>query len=302
MNIRFAAYDLNARSQRVAYGSVNLPPAQHFSMRRRPAHMPWWLAMVGGIGIGFSSASFWSDAMVGQALRPEVTIERVLTLNSLPAAAPVAIGQKPTANRESNADAIDMPQLTTKDAVSLPQPSPRQTLMRAQSAARVGDFAAAIVGYNKVLANDPENREALNGKAFALQQSGAPTEAAIIWARLYQSDPNDQTALANLAAVVSDTTGAPSRARPANAAASGPGADDIRALQEDWEQAQARNRHDPISHLQIAMIADRHGDAATALAFYRQVLADPIAAETLLPMPWTAIQARAAYLKQQIGR
>lgn len=326
MSILFAALDQAARSHRAAHGTADTTFPPVFSQRRRNAHMPWWLALVGGIGIGLSSLNFMAppapqNNLPARIIAPSHTNEQAATQ---PAPVSHASQDQETVVPVSQVTpAIQPDPVDTSDQISYNAPglsirterSPpplQQILSRAQAAARAGDFSAAIVGYNTVLERVPENREALSGKAFALQQSGATTDAAVIWARLYQSDPNDQVALANMATAATSGTQsmpeqtAPSPATPPQASTLYAAAahtrikqGDLDGAQNDLERAWALDRNNPITRLNLAIIADRRGDAATALNLYRQVLADPVAAETLLPMSWTAIEARADYLAQR---
>lgn len=328
MNILFAAFDQAARSPRTAHGVVDTPFPPVFSMRRRPAHIPWWVALIGGIGIGFSSnMGFWHDSEVPAASPFIAIVAPPATITTLPPRAaaqlqlttidvpvhPTPVAPPPDAPVQQS----DTPADNNAPGLSIHTEHGRtpaqQTLSRAQSAARAGDFAAAIVGYNEVLAHDPTSREALTGKAFALQQSGATTEAAVIWARLYQSDPNDQTALANVAANLTAVNDAVSHDRLTQMQAMHPKSailyavtaqnrvkrGDLTGAQSDLERAWALDRDNPITRLNLAIVADRRGDSTAALKLYRQVLADPVAAETLLPMSWTAIESRANYLAQR---
>jgi Flp pilus assembly protein TadD len=329
MNILFAALDQAARAPRTAHGVVDTPFPPVFSMRRRPAHIPWWLALIGGIGIGFSSTmGFWHDSEVSAASPLIATVAQPVAIAPLPprAAAPVQLATievpvhpplvAPRADapiQQSDTPVDDKaPGLSILHTEHGSTPT-QQTLTRAQSAARAGDFAAAIVGYNEILARDPTSRDALAGKAFALQQSGSATEAAVIWARLYQSDPNDQTALANVAANLTAVNDAVSHDRLTQMQAMHPKSailyavtaqarvkrGDLTGTQSDLERAWALDRDNPITRLNLAIVADRSGDSTAALKLYRQVLADPVAAETLLPMSWTAIETRANYLAQR---
>lgn len=330
MSILFAALDQAARSHRAAHGvaDTTFPPA--FIIRRRPAHMPWWLALVGGLGIGLSSINLWTDGVSTSPPMPNnMAMEQPgPVVKHLPApVVPIRHDDTDTLIPQRHRPALAAPDIdadasTEPDNHNVPGLSIRaeqgstptqQTLTRAQSAARAGDFAAAVIGYNEVLAHDPGNRDALSGKAFALQQNGAPTEAAVIWARLYQSDPEDQTALANVAATLASVDDAVSHDQLAQLQASHPKSaalyaataqarvkqGDLNGAQGDLERAWALDRDNPITRLNLAIVADRRGDSAAALKLYRQVLADPVAAETLLPMSWTAIETRADYLAQR---
>ncbi len=290
--------------------------------------MPWWLALIGGIGIGLSSLNFLSAPVPHHSVPlnsavPSHTNEQTALSPEPAAQAPQdhktpAPAQHVTSvpltdrNDPSEPATYNAPGLTIRTEHS--PPPLQQILSRAQAAARAGDFAAAIVGYNAALEQDPENRDALSGKAFALEQSGATTDAAVIWARLYQSDPNDQAALANMAAVAAPTmnsaqeqTASLSEVPPQSATLAATAharirQGDLDGAQSDLERAWALDRDNPITRLNLAIIADRRGDTTTALNLYRQVLADPVAAETLLPMSWTAIEARADYLSQRKRR
>ena len=328
MSILFAALDQAARSHRAAHGVADTPFPPAFSVRRRQAHMPWWLALIGGIGIGLSSLSLWSDPPASYPV--PVMAERTASMPEQASSLRPALQPSPTPLRPdvarpdpaANPGDGEASEPTDYNAPGLSIRTERgttpmqQIMARAQSAARAGDFAAAIVGYDAVLAREPANREAMSGKAFALQQSGATTEAATIWARLYQNDPNDQAALANMAATLATVDTPDAQDQPARAQAAQPqsatlyaaaahariGQGDLDGAQGDLERAWALDRDNPITRLNLAIIADRRGDDAAALALYRQVLADPVAAETLLPMSWTAIEARAAYLAHRGAR
>lgn len=82
--------------------------------------------------------------------------------------------------------------------VTAPASLTNQPLDRAYAALTHGDDAAAKVGYQKVLASDPKNADALAGLAVIAQRSGDNAQAADYYLQILDADPRNAAALAGL--------------------------------------------------------------------------------------------------------
>lgn len=67
-----------------------------------------------------------------------------------------------------------------------------------------GNYSGALVSFDKVLAIEPENVEALDGKASALSEMGRNEEALLIYDRALAVNPNYISALINKGHVLSN--------------------------------------------------------------------------------------------------
>jgi tetratricopeptide (TPR) repeat protein len=68
----------------------------------------------------------------------------------------------------------------------------------------VGNYSEALVSFDKVLAREPGNIEALDGKASALNELGRSEEALLIYDKALAVDPNYISALINKGHVLSN--------------------------------------------------------------------------------------------------
>jgi len=171
----------------------------------------------------------------------------------------------------------DLPVLNGKGEVAVATTEDSYTLLaRAYDDVRQGDYEAAVANYDQVLSSDNRNHDALTGKIYALAQSGAYDEAAVVGRHLLKLYPHDDVAAANLAHILAQ------QQRNEEAIA--------------YMDRAARAVPENINHrLDLAALYDRAGHKAEALTLYRQVLAaaerDDVAA-----LPLAQIRQRAAYL------
>ena len=61
----------------------------------------------------------------------------------------------------------------------------------------IGNYTEAIVYFDKVLAAEPNNTEALHGKGLTIDNFGNHTEAVDIYDEILGIDPNNMDALAS---------------------------------------------------------------------------------------------------------
>jgi Flp pilus assembly protein TadD len=178
-----------------------------------------------------------------------------------------------------------------------------------------GEHQSALRSYQAVLNSDPDNKEALVGKAMALQQSGATAIALAQWRLLADKYPQDSTIVTSYAAALASVDAGAARGllqkllveQPTFApalsavAALDAKAGDMAAAQTGQEQAWALEKENPAHRLNLAILADKRGDKAQALELYKQAQAAYANGgwKATLPMSWSAVQARIAYLAQQ---
>lgn len=178
-----------------------------------------------------------------------------------------------------------------------------------------GEHQSALRSYQAVLNSDPDNKEALVGKAMALQQSGAAAIALAQWRLLADKYPQDNTIVTSYAAALASVDAGAARGllqkllaeQPTFApalsavAALDAKAGNMAAAQSGQEQAWALEKENPAHRLNLAILADKRGDKVQALELYKQAQAAYANGgwKATLPMSWSAVQARIAYLAQQ---
>lgn len=196
--------------------------------------------------------------------------------------------------------------------------SPGRMLADARAALEAGDDHAALLLYDRVLAQDPASRLALQGKAFGLQREGQYAGAADALRRLLRLDPKNEKVRADLAAALGAAAspqavkelesmtaahpGVPALEAALARALAGSG-DNTGALAHAQRAAGAEPAA-PLYRLDLAILHDRLGHTAEAAAAYRQVLkilrerGDDAAP---LPLSAIAIARRADYLEAQVA-
>lgn len=180
-----------------------------------------------------------------------------------------------------------------------------------------GEYQNALAAYDAILRYDPQNKEALIGRATALQQSGASSVAMPVWRLLHQRYPDDAAIATSYAVALGAAN--PERARrilqdilqrqpryaPALTAkaALDVKVGDLTAAQTAQEQAWAQERENPSYRLNLAILADKRGDQQQALALYRQAQNAYLKSggSAALPATWPGIQARMAYLERALA-
>lgn len=182
----------------------------------------------------------------------------------------------------------------------------------AQAAMARGDYNAALAAYQAVLDRAPRNKDALIGKAMALQQSGATAVALAQWRVLAGQYPADPAIVTSYASALTSIDGDAARTllhgvitqwpnfAPALAAQAALDAKngDMAAAQNAQEQAWALEKENPAHRLNLAILADKRGDKTQALQLYKQAVAAYANGgwKATLPMSWSAVQARIDYL------
>jgi Flp pilus assembly protein TadD len=169
-----------------------------------------------------------------------------------------------------------------------PAPDPR--LSAAWMALLHGDPAAAIGGYEEVLAATPENRQALLGIAAVEARRGEAARARRAYLRLLQRDPADPLALAGLLELepAGDPTARVRRlkqliARHPDIASLHSAIGNVYAGEERWldaERAYAQARMieqragllDPQTNFNLAVALDHQGKKSEARARYEEAL------------------------------
>jgi Flp pilus assembly protein TadD len=183
-------------------------------------------------------------------------------------------------------------------------------MRQAHKASVTGDYAKALVAYDKILAERPESTDAMTGKAYALQQTGRFGEAATLDRRLMQLQLDNDAAKSNLAAALTglatpeaeaelaQMTSADPQFAPAQAGLAkrleerGETADALLHMQKALELAPQNNAY----RLGLATFYDRADRTEEALALYRQVLQAKATAIETMPLTRDAIEQRIQYL------
>ncbi len=253
---------------------------------------------------------------------PPVTTRQVQ--ENLPAPVVAAIAQqiapyiqpKPVAAAVSvakpAAPAATKPQAEIAVVQRMPVKEAKLDTRDAQAAMARGDYSAALAAYQAVLDRSPRNKDALIGKAMALQQSGATAVALAQWRVLAGQYPTDPAIVTSYASALTsvDSNAARNILRDllaqwpnyapalAGLAALDAKTGDMAAAQNAQEQAWALEKENPAHRLNLAILADKRGDKALALQLYKQAVAAYANGgwKATLPMSWSAVQARIEYL------
>ncbi len=337
MSLLFAALHQAAQAHRAALAAQQ-PHLSPSRIALTPAvERPWWrrggvllLGVLGGAGVMFlllrqptpqprDLASAVLDTTNG------INLSSVPTPIATPLAMPKQVREQlPEPVLAAIADQIS-PYVEPRKKKRAPMAEPSKDFWIESNAPRDrggasaalsrGEYQNALVAYEAVLAYDPKNKDALSGKALALQQSGRASAALPIWRKLHEQYPQDAAITTRYASALSNSDAPAARAilkkllatqpqyAPALAAMASLSlkVGDMDAAQHAQEQAWSLDRDNPAYRLNLAILADRRGDRAQALALYKQAQAAYLAGggKANLPMSWDAVQARVDYLTEK---
>lgn len=197
-------------------------------------------------------------------------------------------------------------------SVSQEAPRARDDAERAYDMLLHGQYEGAIDLYNSVLKTSPDYVAALLGKAIALHKLRRPQEARQLYQRVLAIDPENREALTNMTAIVAAQTPAAALRELRDLQKTYPGFSPIPAQIAEIE-AQAGNVGEAISsfnraiqlspdnglyRLNLAIVQDRAGMAREAAASYQAAL-DRFDARVQLPIPVDSIRARLRYLQSR---
>lgn len=207
--------------------------------------------------------------------------------------------QTPPAPEPAVAVEAAVPQQATAPKVTPPrQPRPHRvtiqrqpqvdtltpTLQDAWQAYQRGDYVAAEQSYQRALALDARNRDALLGLGAVAQQQGQDQTAQHYFRQALQLDPRDPVALAAMSAYDTDTTNTETRlqrrlAEQPQAAALHFALGNLYADQARWAEAQqayfdarALEPNNPLFAFNLAVSLDHLGQGRLAAEHYRQAL------------------------------
>lgn len=197
-------------------------------------------------------------------------------------------------------------------SVSREAPRARDDAERAYDMLLHGQYEGAIDLYNSVLKTSPDYVAALLGKAIALHKLRRPQEARQLYQRVLAIDPENREALTNMTAIVAAQTPAAALHELRELQKTYPGFSPIPAQIAEIE-AQAGNVGEAISsfnraiqlspdnglyRLNLAIVQDRAGMAREAAASYQAAL-DRFDTRVQLPIPIDSIRARLRYLQSR---
>lgn len=166
-------------------------------------------------------------------------------------------------------------------------PTANPLLSKAYQALLSGDMEQAQQHYQQVLRHDARNRDAMQGMAVIAIQRQHLTQAAAIYTRMLENDPNDAEALSGLTALqgMSDPIQHESRlknllAKNPNASAAHFALGNLYSRQSRWSDAQGEffraysgNPDNPDYTYNLAVSLDQLGQAKLALDYYQRALA-----------------------------
>lgn len=109
------------------------------------------------------------------------------------ALAPTAVVDRPEARRAGTHDVV---------SVAVPTPEARDTVDDAYRALLRGDYHSALASYGRVLEEDPRSLPALLGRAAALHKLRRLDDARVAYERVLALDPRNREALTNLLAII----------------------------------------------------------------------------------------------------
>ncbi|MEJ0063344.1 MAG: tetratricopeptide repeat protein [Alphaproteobacteria bacterium] len=303
MSILFAALNRAAHAHRDA-ATAAATPRLGSGMTAAASGMPWWLAMLGGLMLGIGGAGLWMWQTAPITNSQPIAISPPFGKEEMPAASSSALMPAVKAGISLDAQALAIPaplldEVTAKiDPVLNPPGSPSSLRLDAASLEQPALEVQITDGMTPA------------DKADALQQSGNIYDAAALWRKLQKESPADPAIRAGFAAALAAVNTPEARAEldgliaawpqfaPAYAAKAAARAKlgDLDAAQNLLEQAFALNRN-PDYRLNLAIIADRRGNAQQALALYREALAERAQGAAAAPVNWPMIQARIDYLE-----
>lgn len=155
------------------------------------------------------------------------------------------------------------------------------SLVRAHEFLESGELGEALDTYNKILAADAQNHDALAGKTYLLAKTGYGDQAISVgreWVELYPTDTKAKTNLAHILAQTGQINEA------------------ILLL----DQAARQEPHNIKLQLELATFYDRAGHAPQALMLYKQILYQAEnGIDANLPLP--RIEDRISYLEKSTG-
>ena len=185
-------------------------------------------------------------------------------------------------------------------------------LVSAYQAFNRGDLAAARSGYQRVLQQDADNRDALLGMAAIAVNRGLPAEAGAFYSRLLVLDPLDAEAASGLAGIErNDPAQAESRLKKVlagspNSAAAYYALGNVYAQQQRWAEAQQAYFQavgaapaNADYHFNLAVGLDKLGQQQLALDSY--VRAAQLAERGGFNIDQAAVQTRIRQLRQQLA-
>ena len=185
-------------------------------------------------------------------------------------------------------------------------------LVSAYQAFNRGDLAAARSGYQRVLQQDADNRDALLGMAAIAVNRGLPAEAGAFYARLLELDPLDAEAASGLAGIErNDPAQAESRLKQVlagspNSAAAYYALGNVYAQQQRWAEAQQAYFQavgaapaNADYHFNLAVGLDKLGQRQLALDTYLR--AAQLAERGGFNIDQAAVQTRVRQLREQLA-
>jgi Flp pilus assembly protein TadD len=175
-----------------------------------------------------------------------------------------------------------------------------------------GRYESALAAYDKVLKINPESLSALLGKAIALHKLRRVSEARTYYQRVLALDPANREALTNMTAIVAaqEPVVALRELRdmqkanpdfspiPAQIASIDIQAGDIRDAMTAFNRAIQLSPENGLYRLNLAILQDRAGMAREAAASYQAAL-ERLGSGAQMPISIETIQARLRYLRSR---
>ncbi len=221
------------------------------------------------------------------ALVPAIPPEPATARAPEPEPTPAAVAAAPTAESAPPAKTSAPVKAAPRRVTIQRQPQVdvlTPTLQDAWQAYQRGDYVAAEQSYQRALALDPRNRDALLGLGAVAQQQGQDQTAQQYFRQVLQLDPRDPVALAALSAYNTDSADAETRlqrrlAEQPQAAALHFALGNLYADQSRWAEAQqayfdarALEPNNPLFTFNLAVSLDHLGQGRLAAEHYRQAL------------------------------
>lgn len=192
-------------------------------------------------------------------------------------------------------------------------PTTNPQLSKGYQALLAGDMEQAQQHYQQVLRHDSRNRDALQGTAVIAIQRQQLTQAAAIYTRMLENDPNDAEALSGLTALQGMSDPIQHESRLKNLLAKNPNATpahfalgNLYFKQLRWAEAQSAyfraysgNPDNPDYAYNLAVSLDQLGQGKLALDYYQRALA--LAKGNPAAFDRVATQTRIRELTPQLG-
>lgn len=189
-------------------------------------------------------------------------------------------------------------------------------IARAAGAVADGKLDDALVLYRERLADNADDRTARLGEAMVLEAQGEAEAAEMAWERLLVLVPGQPQAVYRLASAARALAPAASEKRARDLLALDPGAEAFAALLAERLAARGavdeavavlravavRRPKAPLPWLNAAVILDRAGKTALALAHYQAFLDRYRATPVALTMPLDQVIARVRYLENAAAK